>query len=656
MATRVTGAGLIGPAPRPPFRLPAVRAGGDTAGEMEDLQPGATLGPYRIEAVVAHGGMGTVYRATQEPLGRTVALKVIASNLARDPDFRSRFQREARLAASIEHPNLVALFEAGEEDGVLYMAMQFVEGSDLSHALEAESWLEPPRAVRLIEQVAAALDRAHASGLVHRDVKPANVLLGEVDGAEWAYLTDFGLTKAAASGSELTGSGQWIGTLDYASPEQIQDGRVDARSDVYSLGCVLYELLTGRIPFERDDEVAKLWAHVNAPPPRPSEAVEGLPAGMDEVISRSLAKSPADRHPSAGDLARAARAALEGTEVSRPERSVATGRAAGGGARTRVMLRERARPPVLIGAAVVALVIAALAAILLLPGGDSPTVAATIDVGEAPVALTHGEGGVWVSDEGAGTLTRIDPATDEVAAPAIEIGGSPRGVAIGEGRVWVTDSARDQLARVDPSSDPPGVEARIGVGGEPSGVAVGKGLVWVSNLADESVSRVKPGGQRRFGKQILVGTAPAGIAIGSGSDPSIWVALSGGGRVARLSPSGDLVARIDVGAKPRGIAVGADRVWVSNSLDGSVTRIDTAGEVVGEATGVGTRPAGIAVGEGYVWVANTEDGTVSRLDPDSGEKVGDDIEVGERPRGVAVGAGSVWVANSGDGTVTRIDP
>jgi YVTN family beta-propeller protein len=624
---------------------------------MADLQPGATLGSYRIESVVAHGGMGTVYRAAQEALGRTVALKVIASNLARDPDFRSRFEREARLAASIDHPNLVALFEAGEEDGVLYMAMQYVEGSDLSRVLESESWLEPQRAVRLVEQVAAALDRAHASGLVHRDVKPANVLLGEVDGGEWAYLTDFGLTKAAASGSELTGSGQWIGTLDYASPEQIEDGKVDARSDVYSLGCVLYELLTGRIPYERDDEVAKLWAHVNAPPPRPSEAVEGLPAGIDEVVTRALAKRPSERHPSAGDLARAARAALEGSEVSSPERSVATGRAAGDGGRTRVMLRERARPPVLIAAAVAALVIAAVAAIVLLPGGAAPTVAATIDVGDAPVALSYGEGGVWVSDEAAGTLTKIDPATDEAQGPAIAIGGAPRGVAVGEGRVWVTDSARNLLFRVSPRDGAPQVEARIPLGEEPSGVAVGYGVVWVTNLADDSVSRIGPDERTRLGKPIFVGTAPAGIAIGSGVDASVWVAISGGGRVARLSPSGDLVARIDVGEKPRGIAVGDDDVWVSNSLPGSVSRIDPlAGEAAGDPTRVGTRPAGIAVGEGYVWVANTESGTVSRLDPDTGEKVGDDIEVGERPRGVAIGDGSVWVANSGDGTVTRIDP
>jgi DNA-binding beta-propeller fold protein YncE len=624
---------------------------------MADLQPGATLGSYRIESVVAHGGMGTVYRAAQEQLGRTVALKVIASNLARDPDFRSRFQREARLAASIDHPNLVALFEAGEEDGVLYMAMQYVEGSDLSHVVETESWLEPPRAVRLIEQVAAALDRAHATGLVHRDVKPANVLLGEVDGAEWAYLTDFGLTKAAASGSELTGSGQWIGTLDYASPEQIQDGRVDARSDVYSLGCVLYELLTGRIPFERDDEVAKLWAHVNAPPPRPSEAVEGLPDGLDEVVARSLAKRPEDRHPSAGDLARAARAALEGTEVSLPERSVATGRAAGGGARTRVMLRERARPPVLIGAAVAALVAAAVAAILLLPGGENgPSVVDTIPVGSNPVSLAYGKGSLWVTDEAGGSVVPIDPGSSD-AGRAIEVGGSPRGVAVGEGSVWVADSTRELVAEVDPLRDPPAVKTRIPVGQEPSGIAVGHGLVWATNLAGGSVSRIRPGEGRQLDRPTPVGTAPASIAIGSGSSSSTWVALSGGARVVQLKPSGGFVRRIEVGEQPRGITVGEGRVWVTNSLPGTVSRIDElTGEVLGDPTQVGDRPAGIAVGEGYVWVANTDDGTVSRLDPDSGEKVGDDIEVGERPRGIAIGAGSVWVANSGDGTVTRIDP
>jgi YVTN family beta-propeller protein len=647
------GAGRGRPAP---VRLAVVRAGGDTGAMEDSLQAGATLGSYRIDEVLAFGGMGTVYRATQEPLGRTVALKVIASNLARDPDFRLRFRREARLAASIDHPNLVAVFEAGEEDEIPFMAMQYVEGTDLSRALAAESWLEPSRAIRLIEQVGAALDRAHAGGLVHRDVKPANVLLGEVGGEEWAYLTDFGLTKAAVSASELTGSGQWVGTLDYASPEQIQDGRVDARSDVYSLGCVLFELLTGRIPFERDDEVAKLWAHVNAPPPSPSETVEGVPPEMDEVVGRAMAKRPQERHPSAGDLARAARAALEGTEVEHPERSVAKGPAAGDGARTRVMLRQRARPPVLMGAALGALILAALVAILLLPEDDGPSVTETIQVGNNPVSVSYGEGSLWVTDEGGGSLIAIDPGTSRVRR-ALEVGGSPRGVAVGEGSVWVADSSRELVTRIDPLGDPPTVAGRIRVGAEPSGIAVGQGLVWVTNLTGDSVSRIRPGDGQQIGKPIPVGTAPAGIAVGSGSARSTWVALSGGGRVVQLSPSGDLVNRVEVGDKPRGIAVGEDGVWVSNSLPGTVSRIDQlTGEVVGDPTRVGARPAGIAVGEGYVWVANTDDGTVSRLDPESGERVGDDIEVGQRPRGIAIGAGSVWVANSGDGTVSRIDP
>src|SRR3954468_24635114 len=292
---------------------------------MADLSVGAEFAGCRIEGVAGRGGMGVVYRATQLALDRLVALKVIAPDLARDEAFRARFQRESRLAASIEHPNVLPVYEAGERDGVLFLAMRFVEGSDLKSLLNRESRIEPVRAARFVAQIAAALDAAHAAGLVHRDVKPANALLARDD---HVYLTDFGLTKRAASGSAMTKTGQMVGTVDYVAPEQVEGGSVDARTDVYSLACVFYHLLTGHVPFDKPTEMAKLFAHVHEDPPRPSDVVNGVPPELDEVVVRGMAKKPTERFLSAGDLGRAALAGAEHKALAAPERSVARGEAA----------------------------------------------------------------------------------------------------------------------------------------------------------------------------------------------------------------------------------------------------------------------------------------------------------------------------------------
>jgi serine/threonine-protein kinase len=269
--------------------------------------------------------MGVVYRATQAGLGRTVALKVIAPGFADDDEFRKRFERESRLAASIEHPNVIPIHEAGEVDGVLFLSMRYVEGTDLRSLLDREGSLEPRRATRIVAQVAEALDAAHGAGLVHRDVKPGNILIAPAD---HAYLTDFGLTKRAASESALTKTGQFVGTVDYMAPEQVEGGRVDARSDVYALACVLYHLLTGRVPYEKPSDMARLYAHAHDPPPVPSAAEPTVPHALDEVIARGMAKDPRDRYQSAGDLGRAALAGAESRRIAEPERSVARGDAA----------------------------------------------------------------------------------------------------------------------------------------------------------------------------------------------------------------------------------------------------------------------------------------------------------------------------------------
>jgi len=289
------------------------------------VNAGDRLGDLRIVRELGRGGMGTVYLARDERLERHVALKVIAPHLAGDPEFQRRFQSEARSAAAIDDPHAVPVYSAGSEAGRLFIAMRFVDGTDLRAVLAEHGKLTPAEAVAIVADVASALDSAHAAGLVHRDVKPANILLAERLGRRTAFLTDFGLTKGVqAGGTQLTGTGQWIGTLDYVAPEQMTDGRVDARTDVYALGCVLFEMLTGSVPFPGTD-MQKMWGHVNDPLP-------SLPVSeaLGRVVTRATAKDPSERIQSAGDLARAAAAAAEHRPDPVATGSVATGAAAEG--------------------------------------------------------------------------------------------------------------------------------------------------------------------------------------------------------------------------------------------------------------------------------------------------------------------------------------
>ncbi|HEX3734080.1 MAG TPA: protein kinase [Solirubrobacterales bacterium] len=290
-----------------------------------ELQDGDEFAGYRIERRLGRGGMGILYLAIEPGLDRRVALKLIVPEAAADEVFARRFAEESRIAASIEHPNVVPIYAAGEHEGVPYIAMRYVSGSDLSRRIAREGRLEPAAAAALIAQVGNGLDAIHAAGLVHRDVKPANVLLS---GSEHAYITDFGVARNVATESGLTQTGRFVGTLDYVAPEQISGAAVDARVDVYALGCLLFKLLTGEVPYPREGEAARLYAHLNDPPPAPSLYAPAVPMALDDVVIRAMSKAPEDRYPSAGDLGRAAVAALRGDAVAIPERTVATGAAA----------------------------------------------------------------------------------------------------------------------------------------------------------------------------------------------------------------------------------------------------------------------------------------------------------------------------------------
>jgi predicted Ser/Thr protein kinase len=276
----------------------------------ERLAPGVgeTFGSYRIESLLGSGGMGAVYLATHERLDRKVALKAIAPGLAHDAEFRERFLRESRLAASLDHPNVIPIYDADEVEGVLFLAMRYVDGPSLQALIEERGRLAAEETLHVVRQVAGALDAAHAAGLVHRDVKPANILLAEPD--RHAYLCDFGLAKHTSS-EGVTRTGFFLGSVDYCAPEQIQQREVDGRADVYSLGCVLFHCLAGRPPYVRESEVDVLNAHLRDPVPTLGDVRSDVPAAVDGVIGRAMAKVPGARYPSAGALAVALAAALE---------------------------------------------------------------------------------------------------------------------------------------------------------------------------------------------------------------------------------------------------------------------------------------------------------------------------------------------------------
>ncbi|WP_171112439.1 MULTISPECIES: serine/threonine-protein kinase [Streptomyces] len=273
---------------------------------------GKQIAGYRIERVIGRGGMAVVYRAKDLRLDRTVALKLIAPERAADDTFRRRFTYESRVAAAIDHPHIVPIFEAGETDGVLYIAMRYVSGMDLRAMLDREGPLPVATALRIATQVASALDAAHEHDLVHRDVKPGNILVAagtDSDHPEHVYLTDFGLTKKSLSLSGFTAAGEFVGTLDYMAPEQISGRPVDGRCDLYSLACVVYECLAGGPPFQRDEDVALLWAHQYDQPPRLTERRAGIAPAAADVMAKGLAKIPEDRYGSCLDFVAALRVA-----------------------------------------------------------------------------------------------------------------------------------------------------------------------------------------------------------------------------------------------------------------------------------------------------------------------------------------------------------
>ena len=609
---------------------------------MAEPAIGSTLGGYRIDGLIARGGMGVVYRATHLALERPVALKVIAGHLAADDGFRGRFLRESRLAARLDHPNVVPVFDAREEDGELIVAMRLVEGGDLRKAIEREGPLPPARAVELLGQIAEALDAAHAAGIVHRDVKPHNIL---VEG-DRAYLSDFGLAKAAGDSGLLSGT-SIVGTVEYMSPEQWRGESVGPAADVYSLGCVLYEALTGIVPYARGDE----------------DTEPEIPQGLDAVIERAVSKDPGERYPSAGAMIEAAREREGATPAATrvlsgtPGRPTAVigeregGRADGGGGLRRWFAARMKSLGVTVGGILAVILVAFVWGTLF--GSDGVAVSDPIPIGKGPLRVAVGDRSVWVVSAREGTLSRIDSETAAVAGEPLRLEPGISGVAVGERSVWVASPRTGEVLRID--GDQGTIERRIDVDGRPSAIVFGGNRIWVADEAGSGITAINAVGGRVFKRGIVPHAAPLRLAVGAGG---LWVSSASTGAVRRIDLGSAVAgAPIQVGRGPAGITVGHGLVWVANSRSATVARVDPSiNSRLGDPIDVGGRPGGIDAGSSVVWVANVTDGTVSRIDLDSGELVGGPIGVGPRPGAIAVGGEAVWVANNGDGTVVRIQP
>jgi streptogramin lyase/predicted Ser/Thr protein kinase len=598
-----------------------------------DFSIGSEVAGYRIEEQIARGGMGVVYRATHLGLERPVALKVIARELVDRRGFRERFLRESRLAARLDHPSVVPIYDSREIGGELVVAMRLIKGGDLRQLIDREGPLAPRRAIDLLTQVAEALDAAHAAGIVHRDVKPHNILIE----GDRAYLSDFGLAKAVDE-SGASGSASVVGTAQYMSPEQWRGETIGPAADVYSLGCVLYEAITGIPPFQREE--------ADTPPE--------MPQGVEEAIRRAVAKEPAARYSSAGALIAAARAA-EDSEV-RPtavlsrdaaERTTAPNRSQSFFGR----LGGRATVWLLGGIAILVAGLVA-AALLLLLGDEGPEVSEPIRVGTPPLRIAAGQQAVWVTSERDGTLTRLDPESGEPVGGPRRLPGGIAGIAVGGNWIWATSPRRGKVLRLDSRSGR--VLKRIDVRGAPGAIALGGGRVWVADEAGRGITAINAEGGRVY-RQGLPPQAPR-LRLAYGAH-GLWVTNADAGVVRRLDPDRLLTGGpIRVGRGPAGVIVADGFVWVANSRSGTVSKVDPSLRDVLSSLEVGGHPGGIDAGTSTLWVANREDDTVSQIDLESGEVEGDPIEVGPDPGAVSVGRDAVWVANNGDGTVTRIEP
>jgi serine/threonine protein kinase/DNA-binding beta-propeller fold protein YncE len=591
-----------------------------------------------------------VYLARHLRLERKVALKVLDPQLAADERFRERFLRESRLAADMNHPNIVPVYDADQVGEVLFLAMRYVEGTDLGSLLGESGRFAPARAIDIVSQVASALDAAHARGLIHRDVKPANILIASGAGGEAAghtYLTDFGLAKRPGSAAGLTKSGQFLGSIEYAAPEQFEGKSLTPRTDVYSLGCVLFECLTAEPPFVREQEAAVMYAHLSEAPPRGSAINPDVSAEMDRVVVRAMAKRPEDRYASAGDLATAAREALPRTLPSPPG-------------------PPRRRSTVPLVAAIVAIAVLAAGLVLFLTRGSPTTVLARESTNASrpavvptkPSTAKLSAGVIRIDPERATVLARIPTAVGGVVHAIY------RSLAVTRSAIWYGPSG----AKINPAQNTVVGTALLPPLSQTIAGDTDTDTVWSF--------RGTATGLTRTGEGILVGVdartnlktldiripdltscCVTGLVVGSGS---VWAVAQEreGHAVWRIdSRTGRIERKIHLPSTsaPSGVAFGEGRFWYIDAVAGTLRSVDPATNKVSGGISLFGNPTGLAAGAGAVWVLDRSGGAVYRVPTDGSSGI-EKIDVGGDPVAITVGEGAVWVANRGDGTVSEIDP
>jgi serine/threonine-protein kinase len=589
---------------------------------------GSEIAGYLIESELGRGGMGVVYLAYDPRLKRRVALKLVAPPFARGIGLPERFMHESELAASLDHPNVVPIYEAGEAGGRLFIAMRYVEGTDL-RALLREGPLPPKRTLELVSQVASALDAAHARGLVHRDVKPSNVL---VDATDHVYLADFGLTRRMRE-PKVAEDGL-VGTIEYVAAEQIRGAEVDGRADVYSLGCVLYECLAGRPPFAHDSDVAVLFAHLASEPPT-------LP-GLEAVLQKALAKDPAERFDSCGALVEAATTAMGLVRPGRRQRylaGVVVVCAAAAGTTLALLLQQGGLPTSAAGPR----------GALVRVDGASGAVGRRLRLGEQLTGVAAGAGAVWLSDAGSAALLRVSQGVSAVQTIPAE--GSPAALAADGGWVATANDSNGTVAVFDAATGDIHTIAHVSTAGVQAvcDVALAGSSAWATDClnsrivqfdlqtgAIERAVRLVPQAEDESTADRLF----AGIAIGDGS---IWVAgdlLDP--TVYRIGLHG-VVARIRVPAGTDGIAVGAGAVWLTNQLTDQLVRVDPRSNRVTATIPVGREPVAVALSGDTVWTANALDRTLSQINVPN-DRVVRTLRLDATPVALAADARGLWVA------------
>jgi streptogramin lyase len=589
-----------------------------------------------------------MFRGRDTRLGRTVALRIVDPELASDPIVRTRLNRESTVLAQLDHPNVIPLYEAAEIDGQLCLSTRWVDGRSLAHLIRSNGPLEVRRAVRIIGQVAAALQAAHDLDVIHRDVKPSNVLVTRGD---HAYLTDFCLARRSSDTAGLTAPNELLASVDYVAPEAISGGTVDHRVDIYGLGLVLFEALTGEVPFPRNVDAAKVYAHLSVTPPSIHERRPEVPIALDAVVQRALAKEPGDRQESAAAFAREAFAAVDLTNPGFDPAPVANGAAS---RREEPLAFARAqpvaRPP--------------QTQDVRSQSRRARRAAAAVEAAADDAPVRHGAGaGRHVRRVVAGVfvlaflampallliaLENEDAGSHTEAVGGIAVGGTARGVAVAGGRVWIADASSEALHATEVGA--PRRHSRLALdAGRIRGVASRGHRLLVAT--DEALIDIPRGDPKRATRVSI--TDPVGpLAVGDGS---LWAATTTG-KPKLLRIEADQLTRIPLKDRASALAVGANTLWIANASAGTVFGVDTRTRIARTTkVRIGGRPVALAATAGAVWVALARDNAVVRLDPLTGRPNLPPIPVPDRPVAIAADSRQVWVARRAADAVTRLD-